>query len=88
VARLDKIARHSSHNAGTTLSLEDKVLATNKEVPDPINSYKIRYSIAQSKPYCSDVGCPRCVPARIERNGDYATVIYHRELDAPARRKP
>jgi hypothetical protein len=40
MARLDKTPRHSSHKVNTTLSLEVKVLAINKEIPDLVNSYQ------------------------------------------------
>jgi hypothetical protein len=42
MARLRKVARHSSHKASATLSPGGKALAINKDVFRPFNNYKSR----------------------------------------------
>jgi hypothetical protein len=87
MSRLHEISRHSSHKVSTTLSLDGKVLAINKDVLDPINSYQSLVALLdRSHIVLMLVGSAWCVRC-IRRNSDHATVIYCEDPDTSTSRK-
>jgi hypothetical protein len=84
MARLHEISLHRSYKVSTTLSLEGKVLAINKDVPDLVNSYQSLVALLDRSRIV--LMSPWRVRS-VRRNGDHTIVIYHEDPDTSARRK-